>query len=102
MINNYKTFFSNGNAASQNSIITGVIDEALKYDWETIFSRGAISKKNIEIIRKRNAELLVEGPIKVNEYIEKIIVQSFSTEEKLKKLFPQYSNIIKEDNKYFQ
>lgn len=101
LVNNCKSYYSDGNAASQYTKITGDIKDALKFDWDSIFSRGSISRNNYEITRKRNAELLVDGPVKVDDYIDKIVVQSSDIEKKIRELFPKYSDKIKTDRKYF-
>ena len=103
LINGYDVYFSNGNAGSQYSKITGVIDEALQFDWERIFSRGRISSYNHnEIVRVRNAELLVNGPVDVEKYLKKIIVKNVNVKNKLTNEFSEYADIIKVDTRYFE
>lgn len=69
-------FFYNGNAASKRSSYTSDAAEALNYDWEGIFERGAINlSKNYnaydsdspsKITTARNAEFLCESPILIS------------------------------------
>lgn len=94
IIGNYPVYYTDGNAASQYTSITGVMDEAINFDWDSIFSRGPIIRDKQEIVRKRNAELLVIGPVDVKTFLKKIIVKDFFTADNIKKQFPIYSNII--------
>ena len=95
--------YSDGNAASRYSKFTGVVDEAIEFDWSTILNRGPVNVENsYEIIRKRNAEILLDGPMKVSKYLEKIIVNSDLIKNNLIEQFPNYKSIIIVDLSYFK
>lgn len=86
-------YFSDGNAGSQYSTISGVIDEVLEYDWDTIFSIGAFPiELRDEIVRKRNAELLVTNSVCISHYLDKLV---FNCEEDMNvvvEMFPDLSS----------
>ena len=71
-------------------------EEILAFDWATIFSRGPIlsSENKIEIVRKRDAELLVTGPVCVDKYLKRIIVKNDKVAKKIKLDFPKYSGKV--------
>ena len=99
LLNEYEFYFSNGNAASKFTRITGCLSEILEFDWHTIFSREPILEDKEEIIRKRNAELLIDGPVQISKYLKFIYVKDDKIANILKQKFPQYANkvIIRED-----
>ena len=85
-----------GNAASEYSKKSQSASEIMSFDWSTIFGRGPIYdiEDKIDVIRKRDAELLVKGPVYVDKYLRKIIVKNENVAKKIKHDFPKYSGII--------
>lgn len=94
LLNEYEFYFSDGNAASKYTRITGCLSEILEFDWFTVFSRGPVLGDKEEIIRKRNAELLIDGPVQISKYLRFIYVKDDKIANILKQKFPQYANII--------
>lgn len=83
-----------GNAAHHESRYTQIIDEALEYDWDTIFERGPYDSSNKEITRKRNAEFMILNtvPLDLIKYIifknenDLLYVEKYCDDELRKKL----------------
>ena len=105
LVKDYEVYFTDGNAGSKYSKISGCINEVLNYDWDTIFSRGVIleeGKNKDEVVRKRNAELLVNGPVNVSKYLKCIYVKNDNYSSVLKQEFPKYSDKIIVKEEYFK
>ena len=96
LVEDYEVYFLDGNAASDYSRKSQTASEIISFDWATIFSRGPIydDEDKIDIKRKRDAELLVKGPVYVDKYLRKIIVKNENVAKKIKHDFPKYSGII--------
>lgn len=96
LVEDYEVYFLDGNAASDYSKKSQSASEIMSFDWSTIFGRGPIYdiEDKIDVIRKRDAELLVEGPVYVDKHIRKIIVKNENVAKKIKHDFPKYSGII--------
>lgn len=103
LVEDYEVYFLDGNAASEYSKISQNAAEIVGFDWYTIFGRGPIysDEDKIDIIRKRDAELLVKGPVLVDKYIKKIIVKNENVANKIKLDFPKYSKIVIVDPQSF-
>lgn len=96
LVEDYEVYFLDGNAASDYSKKSQSASEIMSFDWSTIFGRGPIYdiEDKIDVIRKRDAELLVKGPVYVDKYLRKIIVKNENVAKKIKHDFPKYSGII--------
>ena len=80
-----------------------MVSEAINFDWKGIFDRSIIYdfEDKQAIIRKRDAELLVESPVCVDKYLVKIIVKNENVAEKIKQNFPKYGKIVIVDSQSF-
>lgn len=104
LVNEYTVYFADGNAASKHTKFYGLIEDAINIDWKRVFERGPIYDDfgKYDIIRKRNAELLVCGPVNISKYLKKIVVKTKELKEKIENDFPQYKNITYVDLHYYE
>lgn len=101
IINDYEVYYADGNAAALSTKFVGNIEEAMNIDWPKVFSNGAMNVGDKELIRNRNAELLVEGPVNVSKYLDKIVVKTYDSKNKIESIFPQYKDVVIVDSSYF-
>lgn len=95
IVEDHECYFSDGNAASKYTRFVGDIDEAIKFNWIMIFSRGPISEiDKQEVIRVRNAELLVNSDIICSKYLKRIYVKNEHTKNNIIDMFPKYHDRV--------
>ena len=84
------SYFSSCNAASSYAEFGYDIEFFRNMDWENIFHRGALSIddsfEKFDIIRKRNAELLIKDKVSI-DYLKKIIFRSMTDYKRAINLF---------------
>lgn len=102
---------SNGNAGSNKTNVKKAIDFLKNpgdfMDWDSIFNRESILDEieKPEIIRKRNAELMIPNSVSI-KYIDRIIFKSNEARDKFiskldKKILSQFRDKIIADKEYF-
>jgi len=103
--------FSSCNAASSYAEFGKDIEFFRNMDWEKIFHRGALSigdsLEKFDIIRKRNAELLIKDKVSI-DYLKKIVFRSKTDCKRAINLFGNYdyyevdSNLFNCHNNYIE
>jgi hypothetical protein len=102
LVENFECYFTDGNAASNYSMITGNIKEAIDFDWKMIFSRGPFNDKDRnEIIRSRNAEFLVNANIPIRNFIKSITFKEQEDLDTIANQFPEFKLLCKIEKNWF-
>ncbi len=102
LVEKFECYFTDGNAASNYTLITGDVKEALDFNWQMIFSRGPFNEiERREIIRRRNAEFLVNADVPIKTYLKSIIFKEEIDLEKIANNFPEYKLLCRVDKSKF-